>query len=286
MISRTALLIAAAQLRDATAATRACLPEQLPRAGLRGSGPTGRALLHLVDTAAGRALLRAVERSSLPGIAAHYRWRKRHIADWTRQALVDGVDQLLVVGAGLDVLGLQCALADPRLRVAEIDRRAASELKRRSINQVTTAPGNLALIPQDLASGSLANALRRWPGHDPTRPTLVIAEGLAMYLTGDQLRRGVRDLRAVLGNDVRLIATAMAMDAGGRPGFHNQAAWVAPWLRFRGEPFRWGVAGDDLPARLAEYHLALQSVADPAAPATPDPCPGEWLFRATLRAIG
>lgn len=84
----TSMLLAAACVRQARndRDPDAQQDAALARACLQGCGAAGRRLLRAVDHAFGRLLLRMAETLYLPGIGAHYAWRKRHIRRWALQA--------------------------------------------------------------------------------------------------------------------------------------------------------------------------------------------------------
>lgn len=279
----TSMLLAAAAVRqarrdgDATVQANA----RLARACLRGCGAAGRRLLFALDHAPGRWLLAALEAAYLPGIGAHYAWRKRHIRRWALQDCADGARQVVVLGAGFDGLALALLAQAPQLRAFEIERESAVAIKRAALREIGAEDPRLSLIAADLAHTPAAMALRAAPGFDPAAATVVIAEGVLMYLSPEELQRLLRGLAATL-DDARLIATAMALRADATPGFARQRPWVQRWLRRAGEPFRWGASRACLPALLHAAGVRLERVADPQAPADPDPSPGEWVFAGSL----
>lgn len=274
MIASTSLLITAAWLRDANPQQQASSEGQLLRHGLRHAGASGRALHWITRNTAGSAFLRWAERHALPGIAAHYRWRKRMIETWAQDALRNGVRQVVVLGAGLDSLPVRLALQHSRGQVLEIDRTDAMRLKTRALEASFGLPANLRLLPADLSTGRVMDVLGSCDAFDPTRPTLVIAEGLLMYLPKSQAIRTARELSTSLAPGSCVIATAMQVDARGHIGFQGQPHWLGTWLRRSGEPFRWGIPQHGIAGALQRVGLRLQALADPAH----DPCPGEWVF--------
>lgn len=275
----TSMLLAAACVRqarrDADPAVRRSAV--LARACLLGCGAAGRRLLLAVDHAPGRWLLAALEALYLPGLGAHYAWRKRHIRRWALQACDDGVGQAVLLGAGFDGLSLALLARAPRLRVFEIERERTVGIKRAALRAIGEDDSRLSLIAADLAVDSVGSALRAAAGFDRECPTLVVAEGVLMYLVPSDLRRLLHGLAQALPN-AQLIATAMDCPRGGAPGFARQRPWVSAWLRRAGEPFQWGATRRTLPAALSEAGVRLRRVADPEAADDPDPSPGEWVF--------
>ncbi|UHQ23766.1 SAM-dependent methyltransferase [Lysobacter sp. 5GHs7-4] len=273
----TSMLVAAATAQRASADIDR-QDATIARACLRRCGGAGTVLLRLIDHALGRAGLAVLERLLLPGLRAHYAWRKRRIANWAQHACEQGVAQVVMIGAGYDGLGCALAQRHPQLQVYELDRPASIAIKREALNELCLHPSRLRLLAVDLARTDAIAALRDCADFDAGRPTLCIAEGVLMYLDPARADSLLRQLAQALA-DPSLIATVMASQAG-RPGFRREHRWVHAWLQRRGEPFRWGCARDELSQRLRACGWQLQTLADPEDRLDPDPSPGEWLFLA------
>lgn len=276
----TAMLLAAATVRQARDAgdRQAQRDALLARACLEGCGRPGARLLAALDSALGRAGLDALESLYLPGIVAHYAWRKRRIRAWALQACADGARQVLALGAGFDALSLRLLERTPGLRAFEIERGPNLAIKRAALARTGLQHPRLSLVEADLGAVAVDAALQAAPGFDPQRPTLVVAEGVLMYLARPELRRLLDGLARALPR-ARLVATAMSRPAaGGAPGFVRQRPWARRWLERAGEPFRWGETRAGLAALLGECALQLECIADPDEAGDPDPSPGEWLF--------
>lgn len=278
------MLVAAAEVLAARDEGRDDLHARLARACLDASGVAGTRLLRGVDSGFGRVLLRLAEAAILPGIAAHYRWRKRRIRRWLHDEIAAGARQLLVIGAGFDALGPCMAARYPVLRVFEVDRPGTIAIRQHALSACGFGQPGLALRGADLADASLADVLDgfRDPGFDRDAPTVAVAEGVLMYLPPDAVAGLWRGLRAHCAARVGVIASAMACDGSGVPGFRRQCRWLHRWLARRGEAFAWGVTAARLPAVMAAAGLAVAQVADADDPCDPDPCQGEWLFRGVL----
>ena len=238
--------------------------------------PRGRGLLRLLGSRAGRAALRAMQWLTIPRIAAHYAWRKRRVARWAYAAVDAGARQAIVLGAGWDALGLKLARHPAKPFVIELDAPATLAIKRRAIEPLE----NLALVEADLGAEL---RLRDVGGFDATAPTLVVAEGVLMYLEPARVVALANELRAAIDARLHVIATAMTNDAHWHPRFVRERPPARWWLRLRGAPFRWGVERFDLARVLADAGFELLELARADEPADPDPAPGEWLFAAEAR---
>ena len=259
--------------------------ENLTRAWQRDQGCTGRSLECLTRGAAGRRGLHWLERRSIPGLLAHFEWRKRWIAARAMERLADD-GQLLVLGAGFDDLGVTTALRLPRCHVFELDRKRVMESKRRQLSVVRGIPGNWNALAVDFASrgrgldwGSRLRLHARWR---PGAHTVVVAEGLLMYLPPTIVDAMLQTLEVSTSGDVHLIATAMDVRDNGAAGFRAQAGWIGRLMHGVGERFEWGLERRTLDKVLAHRGVLETRYAEDDDAMPVDPCPGEHLFIARL----
>lgn len=114
--------------------------------------------------------------------------RTRFIDGMLVRAIANGVEQVLVLGAGLDSRAHRFKELLAHTRVFEVDRLATQEFKRQRIDAVLgVAPENLVYVPLSVKREGLATALAPH-GYDTERKTLVIMEGVSMYLEEGALR--------------------------------------------------------------------------------------------------
>ncbi|MFF7980327.1 class I SAM-dependent methyltransferase [Streptomyces sp. NPDC007901] len=124
--------------------------------------------------------------------------RARFVEDLVVAEAGRGVDQYVVLGAGLDTFAQRRAddIAATGLRVFEADRAGAVAWKRRRLTELGYGvPEWLRLVPVDFEGdwwGQLTAA-----GFDPGRSAVVASAGVTMYLTEDALA-------ATLGHIARL----------------------------------------------------------------------------------
>ena len=149
------------------------------------------------------------------------------------------------------------------------------------MEQIDALPPNLRLHAIDLATGRLRDTLRSLE-LCRDMPTLVIAEGLLMYLPQRRCLTMACELLAWFRGRLRLAFSVMQLDAEGHAGFAHASPAINRWLARRGEPFRWGCAAQALDAALNRLQLRELARHDPsAAPSSPapgwSPCPGEDL---------
>ncbi|MHB8689003.1 MAG: class I SAM-dependent methyltransferase [Candidatus Dormibacteraceae bacterium] len=108
--------------------------------------------------------------------------RARFVEDAIDVAIRDGLDQYVILGAGLDSLAYRRPDLSGRLAIFEVDRSVSQAWKRRRLHEIGVAiPASVTYVPVDLASGALHKPLVE-AGFDPARPAIVSAIALSQYL--------------------------------------------------------------------------------------------------------
>jgi len=254
----------------------------------------------LAALAGGNVLLRNLayfsETFVIPGIMLHYAARKLFLEGAARAALASGVSQVLVFGAGLDTLALRLHRERPDVTFIECDHPATQRLKRSAFEAHRRIGPNLHLVELDLARRTLEEALLAAPGYDATADTLLVAEGLTMYLQPSAMDGIFSFLRAHTGAGSRFAFTFMEPLPDGRLDFPGSSSLVGPWLRRVGEPFTWGLPRAGLSAYLEARGFSLAELVGAEtlrerylAPAGLDKrrlAVGEWVAVASRRLSG
>jgi methyltransferase (TIGR00027 family) len=195
-----------------------------------------------------RALARFIDRR-WPGPRAAVCVRTRYIDDRVAQAVADGLDHLIILGAGLDARAHRLPGLD-RVRVLEVDHPSTQALKRAVVG---TPPAHLRYAAADLAREPLAPVLDA-AGVARHARTLVLWEGVTNYLDAasvDATLRAIADLPAsvVFTYVERALLDASAAFAGGPQSL--------AYVRGLGEPFTFGLDPAEVPAYLCARGLEL-----------------------------
>lgn len=234
---------------------------ELSASFVKTSSRGARLLLQTMESRWFRWLALAIERLTVPGIQLHYLARKCFVDEAVRAALRDGFSQVVIIGAGFDTLALRLAPAFPTVRFIEVDHPATQRYKRRTLEMQQPVYANMGFLAVDLTRQSIQERLTTSPLYRSDNDTIFIAEGVLMYLTADEVTAIFRLMGA--GGDARrrVVFTFIEPDSSGRTAFHHASHAVDFWLRLRGEPFRWGIHRDTLPAFLESVGYALNGIA-------------------------
>lgn len=121
--------------------------------------------------------------------------RARFIEDLVEEQAARGVDQYVILGAGLDTFAQRRPDLASHMQVFEIDQPGPQAWKRRRLVELDFGiPPFLHLVPVDFEAGDSWWERLTAAGFDAARPAVVAAAGVSMYLTRgaimETLRRG------------------------------------------------------------------------------------------------
>jgi methyltransferase (TIGR00027 family) len=120
------------------------------------------------------------------GLRAFLVARSRYAEDNLKQAVSRGVEQYVLLGAGLDTFGYRNPFA--KLRVFEVDHPATQQWKRELLQRNHIAiPDSIAYTPVDFERQSLAEELDS-AGFDSHSPAFFAWLGVVPYLTLETFR--------------------------------------------------------------------------------------------------
>jgi methyltransferase (TIGR00027 family) len=119
--------------------------------------------------------------------------RTRFVDHEVADALGRGLDQIVLLGAGYD--GRSLRFGGGPARWFEVDLPETLADKRRRLEALGVTPANVRFLGLDLARDDVGAALAS-AGHDGTRPTLFVAEGLFDDLTLETVAALCADLRS------------------------------------------------------------------------------------------
>jgi methyltransferase (TIGR00027 family) len=206
-------------------------------------------ILGLDEAAIVAGAARPAERGAATRLRAYFAARSRYAEDALAKAVAGGVDQYVVLGAGLDTFAGRNPF--PALRVFEIDHPATQAWKRERIAAAGLAwPASATFVPVDFERQSLEEGLGASP-FDRGRPAFFSWLGVVPYLTVEAVTATLR----VVGSGA--IGTAIAFDYG-QPAESAPLAerlalsWLARRVAAAGEPFRSSFTPDAIARILAE----------------------------------
>src|SRR5689334_2002034 len=163
--------------------------------------------------------------------------RARFVEDLVEEQAVRGVEQYVILGAGLDTFAQRRPELVSQLRVFEIDQPGPQEWKRqRLIDLGFGIPSNLRLVPVNFEAGDAWWERLLASGFDAARPAVVASTGVSMYLTKDAIIATLRQVATLAPGSTFVMSFMLPiemLDDEVRPGVERAAAGA----RASGTPF-------------------------------------------------
>jgi methyltransferase (TIGR00027 family) len=148
--------------------------------------------------------------------------RARFIEDLVAERADDGVNQYVILGAGLDTFAQRRPELAARLRVFEVDPPGPQAWKRQRLTELGFGiPDWLRLVPVDFEAGEAWWQRLVSAGFDAGQPAVVASTGVSMYLTREAIRATLRQVAALAGGSTLAMTFLLPLelaDPAVRPG--------------------------------------------------------------------
>jgi methyltransferase (TIGR00027 family) len=176
----------------------------------------------------------------LPGQFEALGYRKAFCERQAREAISAGAKQVLVLGAGYDTLSWRLAAEFPSINFFEIDHPATARLKAKGV-EVIGSRKNLHLIAEDLGQRKLDDVLKSHSFWEQNEQTLIIAEGLIMYLPPEAVTEMFQQCSGAVGPGSRIAFSYIPSGVDGRPDVGRWTGLMLWLQKVAGEPWLWSI---------------------------------------------
>jgi methyltransferase (TIGR00027 family) len=182
--------------------------------------------------------------------------RTRHIDDVLGESLAAGIEQIVLLGAGLDSRAYRFD-ALRRMRVFELDLPQTQEYKKSRVRDVLgSLPDHVSYVPIDFTTQDLA-AVLDGAGYDPRKKALFIWEGVSMYIPEAAVDATLRAVTRKGASGSRIVFDYFLRSALDSPT--SPLNDVSKIVAKVGEPFVFGVSGADARAFVTARGLRVLS---------------------------
>jgi methyltransferase (TIGR00027 family) len=223
-----------------------------------------------VDRATGQALRLAASQPGIEGQPSVQDWyfrttpahphvisRARYNEEQLDKALAEGVDQYVILGAGLDTFAWRRPDLTDRLCVFEVDYPTSQASKReRLVGAELQVPSNLSFLPVDFENETVGDVLRR-SDFDSSRMAFVSWLGVSMYLSRSAIDATMRSLHEVAAPGSTLVFDYWEAEAFRRRGESPLLASIFEAVTAQGEPFLSGFEPQEIPLYLSNLGYEL-----------------------------
>jgi methyltransferase (TIGR00027 family) len=154
--------------------------------------------------------------------------RARFIEDLLAQKMAHGMEQYVILGAGLDTFVQRRPELASRLRVFEIDRPGPQAWKRqRLIECGYGVPEGLSFVPVDFEGGDDWRQKLMAAGFNTSQPAVVASTGVSMYLTRDAVVATLRQAASMAAGSTFVMSFLLPVEMAEpamRPGIERAIA--------------------------------------------------------------
>ncbi len=182
--------------------------------------------------------------------------RTRYIDDALIEALRDGLDQVVILGAGFDSRAYRIAGVE-RTRVFEVDHPDTQARKRACLGRILgEIPAHVHFVPIDFNRQTLGDAMSA-AGFQESRRTFFILEGVTEYLTARAVDRMFRYIASAAKRESKVAFTYIHRGVlDGTHQFPGARALIA-CNRLGREPYSFGLDPSELSAYLIDRGFQL-----------------------------
>jgi len=163
--------------------------------------------------------------------------RARFIEDLVAEKAAHGVDQYVILGAGLDTFAQRRPELASRLRIFEIDQPGPQAWKhKRLIELGLGVPPFLKLVSVDFEAGEEWLERLTASGFDPARPAVVVSTGVSMYLSKEAITATLRQIAGIAPGSMFVMSFLLPIEMAPpdvRPGIER----AAQGAKANGTPF-------------------------------------------------
>jgi methyltransferase (TIGR00027 family) len=203
-----------------------------------------------------RNVVLSLRERRMPGTLGALLCRTRYIDDVLKKSLEEGIEQLVILGAGFDSRAYRIAGMD-QVQVFELDLPGTRKLKQIRIEKVLGAvPENVTLVGINFDQQKLDDILEA-AGFQKGKRTLFIWEGVTQYLTEEAVNNTLEFVSRVSGAGSAIVFTYVRrgiIDGTARP------EWFQSFLSFAkkvGSPLIFGLDQVELEQYLSDRGLKL-----------------------------
>ena len=198
----------------------------------------------------------------LPGAYPYEIARCKFIDEITLREAGAGVDEVVLLGAGLDSRPYRLADRLERLRVFEVDHPASQATKRVRLRRLLgDEPRGVRFVPVDFTHDELATEMAR-AGHDEHAATLFIWSGVSPYLPEEAITAVLSWVGAHTSPRTSIVFDAIwASVLGGESNLYGARELLESVSRVA-EPLRWGIPDREVDETLERFGLRAERVLD------------------------
>lgn len=186
-----------------------------------------------------------------PGLANSIRARVRYFDDFVKASISEGLQQLVILGAGYDTRAYRIEGLN-RIKVFEVDHPATQIIKIEKIGKIFgRLPEHVVYIPVDFESDDFGLKLLE-KGYDKSQKTLFILEGLVMYIPPKAVDETLSFITKNSGKGSAIIFDYYPQSLVDGTSKSESARNIREFVAEQGEPLQFGIEEERIKRFLEE----------------------------------
>ncbi len=188
--------------------------------------------------------------------------RTKAIDGELKRALEQGIEQVLIFGAGFDSRGIRFRDASKNARIFELDAPATQKAKlERYREKHVEVPDNMVFVSVDFDREGLPECLDR-AGFEKGRPSLFILEGLTMYLQPESVHSTFKIIAEYAGPGSRVVFDHIYASVIRQEHLYEAEQEIVSNVTAAGERLHFGIEKGQVSQFLSAYGLVVKRVLD------------------------
>jgi methyltransferase (TIGR00027 family) len=176
-----------------------------------------------------------------PGVMGFLVARDRYIDDYLQSCLDDGLEQLVILGAGYDSRAYRFEKLKGQVKVFEVDHPATQQAKKEKLRKILgELPEHVVYVPVDFATETLEKRLYE-SGYDKRLKTLFIWQGVTYYLTPEAVDSTLAFVANHSGQGSSIIFDYMDTSLLNGTIKRGEVSGMRRYRRFTGEGLTFGI---------------------------------------------
>ncbi|HZS44646.1 MAG TPA: SAM-dependent methyltransferase [Blastocatellia bacterium] len=189
-----------------------------------------------------------------PGAQVTLVTRARLADDIASELAKDGLRQIVVLGAGFDLMPLRRRYELQDATIFEMDHPATQLAKRTSIGNI--APGNVRFIPVNFEDEDFGEKLVS-NGFDPNEKSLFLWLGVTYYLTSEAVEKTLERLSILCKPGTNLVFDYLLASVLDGTTTDKAALNHAKFIGRLGEPWLWGIYPEQISGFIGRFGFKL-----------------------------
>lgn len=186
-----------------------------------------------------------------PGLANSIRARVRYFDDFIKSSISDGLQQLVILGAGYDTRAYRIEGLS-KIKVFEVDHPGTQVEKIGKIEKIFgNLPEHVIYVPVDFESEDLGSKLLE-KGYSKSQKTLFVMEGLVMYIPPKAVDGTLLFISKNSGGGSAIIFDYYSQSTVDGTSKSESARNIKEFVADQGEPLQFGIEEEMVERFLAE----------------------------------